>query len=121
MKILVVDDSKAMRKIVIRTLRQAGFGDHACVEAGDGAAGLKVLGTENPDLVLCDWNMPEMNGEEFCKAARADGYDGTFGFITTEGTAAMRQRAKEAGGTFLLQKPFTADQLEQTLGAHMKV
>lgn len=119
MKILVVDDSKAMRKIVIRTLRQAGYGDHETLEAENGAKALEVLSGGPPDVILCDWNMPEMNGEEFCKQARAAGYEKTFGFITTEGTPAMRQRAKDAGGDFLLQKPFNADDLERSLGNHV--
>ncbi len=119
MKILVVDDSKAMRKIVIRTLRQAGFGDHDCIEAENGAVALDLIGKENPQLVLCDWNMPEMNGEDCCKQARSAGFTGVFGFITTEGTPAMRQRANEAGANFLLAKPFTAEELERVLNVHV--
>lgn len=121
MKILVIDDSKAMRKIVIRTLRQAGYGSHDVVEAENGAIGLEKIFEEKADIVLCDWNMPEMNGEGCCQGARAKGYTGVFGFITTEGTPAMRQRAKEAGGDFLLAKPFTADDLERHLESHVKV
>ena len=64
MKILIVDDSKVMRSIVKRTLRQAGFGNHDVVEAGNGAEGLEQVSEHTPDLVLCDWNMPEMNGIE---------------------------------------------------------
>ena len=62
MKILICDDSKAMRMIVKRTLRQAGFGDHEVLEAEDGAQGLAVAQAEAPDLILSDLNMPNMSG-----------------------------------------------------------
>ena len=61
MKILIVDDSKVMRSIVKRTLRQAGFGNHDVVEAGNGAEGLEQVSEHTPDLVLCDW---EYAGDE---------------------------------------------------------
>ena len=96
-KILIVDDSKAMRMIVTRTLRQAGFGDHEFVEAENGAEGLAKVGTEAPDLVLSDWNMPELTGIEFLRALRAGGNDVRFGFVTSESTDAMRATAEQAG------------------------
>ena len=58
MTILVVDDSSVMRKIVIRSLRQAGYGDHEVVEAEDGAEALASIRSSTPDVVLSDWNMP---------------------------------------------------------------
>jgi two-component system chemotaxis response regulator CheY len=68
MKILVVDDSRVMRQIVARTLRQAGHGGHEIVEADTGRAGLEAVAAHRPDLVLSDWNMPEMSGLEFLEA-----------------------------------------------------
>ena len=120
MKILIVDDSKAMRMIVIRTLRQAGFGGHDLVEAVNGAEGLAALGKEAFDLVLSDWNMPQMNGIDFLRAARAAGNNVPFGFVTSEGTAAMRQQATDAGASFLIAKPFTAESFESTLKQFIK-
>ncbi len=117
MKILIVDDSKAMRMIVTRTLRQAGFGDHDFVEAENGAEGLAKTGTEKPDLVLSDWNMPEMSGIEFLQALRAGGNSVTFGFVTSESTDAMRDLASESGALFLIAKPFTADTFSEALGS----
>lgn len=116
MKILVVDDSKAMRMIVIRTFRQLGQGDHDFLEAENGLEGLNKMRAEAPDLVVSDWNMPEMTGIEFLEAARAEGLEATFGFITSESAADFRERAIAAGGAFLLAKPFNADSLAGVLG-----
>ena len=120
MKILIVDDSTAMRRIVRRTLRQAGFGDHDVVEAENGLVALEKVSSEVPDLVLADWNMPEMSGIEFLEALRGKGDNTTFGFITSEGTDEMRQKAKDAGASFLLAKPFTADDMANTLKDYIK-
>jgi two-component system chemotaxis response regulator CheY len=117
MKILIVDDSKAMRMIVTRTLRQAGFGDHTIVEACDGAEGLAAVASEQPDLVLSDWNMPEVTGIEFLRSLRASGNDVRFGFVTSESTDAMRAAAAEAGALFLIGKPFTAETFAEELSA----
>ena len=73
MTILVVDDSSVMRKIVIRSLRQAGYGDHDVVEAEDGAQALESIRSSPPDVVLSDWNMPNMSGLELVTALRAEG------------------------------------------------
>lgn len=116
MKILIVDDSKAMRMIVSRTLRQAGFGDHEYVEAGDGAEALEAVEREAPDLVLSDWNMPEVSGIELLRRLRAAGNAVRFGFVTSESTDAMRDIAAEAGALFLIAKPFTADTFAEALG-----
>ena len=115
MKVLVVDDSRVMRQIVIRTLRQAGFDDLDVVEAANGAEGLDTVSAEGPDLVLSDWNMPEMTGIEFLTALRARGDDTPFGFVTSEGSAEMRERADAAGAEFLIAKPFDADTFEEKL------
>lgn len=117
MKILIVDDSKAMRMIVKRTLKQAGFGDATMNEATNGKEGLDAINADAPDLVLCDWNMPEMTGIELLRALRADGNDVKFGFVTSEGTAEMRQQAQEAGALFLISKPFTANDFVTHVGA----
>ena len=55
MTIMIIEDSKPMRNLIKRTLKQAGFGDHEIVEAGDGEAGLSLIKESKPDLVLCDW------------------------------------------------------------------
>ena len=116
MKILIVDDSRAMRRIIQRTLRQAGFKGHDIVEAENGKEALKLVGSESPDLILSDWHMPEMNGLEFKQALNGLENDTPFGFITSESTVEMRTLAADAGADFLLAKPFTSVDMEQALG-----
>jgi two-component system chemotaxis response regulator CheY len=115
MKILIVDDSKAMRMIIARTLKQAGFDSHEVVQASNGAEALEVIASENPDLVLSDWNMPEMLGIDLLKNVRAGGNEVRFGFITSESSAETKQLATDNGADFILTKPFTAESIEMTL------
>ena len=115
MKILVADDSRVMRQIVIRTLRQAGYDDHEIVEAEDGADALAKVSSEQPDLVLSDWNMPNMTGIECLQALRSSGSTVPFGFVTSEGSEEMRDRAANAGALFLIAKPFTAETFTDAL------
>lgn len=115
MNILVVDDSKAMRRIVIRTLRQAGFEDHNIEEAANGVEGYDAIKASAPDLVLCDWNMPEMTGIELLEKLRGEGIDVTFGFVTSEGTDEMKGTARAAGSNFFVTKPFTPDVFKAAL------
>lgn len=117
MKILIVDDSKAMRMIVMRTLRQAGYDNHTLVEAGNGEEALKVLRAGGIDVVLSDWNMPQMNGIQLLQALTAEGIKVKFGFVTSEGTEEIRQKAAENGALFVVTKPFTADAFRNALGA----
>jgi len=112
MDILVVDDSSAMRMMVVRALRQAGF-DANIKQACDGAEGFDMVCKKEPDLILSDWNMPNMNGIQFLEKLREENISTTFGFITTESTSEMRKRAADAGAKFLIAKPFTVDAFEQ--------
>ena len=115
MKILVTDDSRVMRQIVIRTLRQAGYDDHEIIQAEDGREALQMVGSEKPDLVLSDWNMPEMTGIECLQALRASGSQVPFGFVTSEGSPEMREKAADAGALFLIAKPFTEETFREAL------
>ncbi len=116
MKVLIVDDSSAMRMLVKRTLKQAGFGGLDITEAEDGVQALEKVEDNPPHLILCDWNMPNMTGIEFLEHIREGGNTAKFGFITTESTAEMRSRARAAGAQFLIAKPFNAESFEKTLG-----
>ena len=104
-----------MRMIVVRTLRQAGYDGAEVIECEDGAEGLAAVKANSPDLVLSDWNMPNMSGIEFLQALRAEGNNVTFGFVTSEGSDAMRQQAADSGALFLIAKPFTADMFAEAL------
>jgi two-component system, chemotaxis family, chemotaxis protein CheY len=114
-KILVADDSRVMRQIVIRTLRQAGYDDHEIVEAEDGRDALDKVRSEDPDLVLSDWNMPNMSGIECLEALRNSGSQVPFGFVTSEGSPEMREKAAGAGAMFLIAKPFNEDTFKDAL------
>ncbi len=109
MKIVVADDSRAMRMIVVRTLRQAGFTGHEVLEAENGREALELVTEHRPDLILSDWNMPEMTGIQFLAALRARGDSTPFCFVTSEGSDEMREQAMATGALGLIAKPFTAD------------
>lgn len=115
MKIVVADDSKAMRMIVLRNLRQGGFEDATFFEAANGAEAFDIIQAEKPELVLSDWNMPEMNGLELCQAIDHAALGVVFGFVTSESTAEMRGLAEEAGAKFLIAKPFTPESFQDVL------
>ena len=115
MRILIVDDSRAMRLIVARTLRLAGYDEHELVEASDGREALGVVADEPPDIVLCDWNMPHMSGLELLIALRTAGSRIPFGFVTSEASPQMRAAALQAGAMFLIAKPFTAEDFQDAL------
>jgi two-component system, chemotaxis family, chemotaxis protein CheY len=115
MKILIADDSRAMRMIVTRTLRQAGMGGHDLVEAENGRDALDKIKEEPPDLVLSDWNMPEMTGIDLLRALRGNGIEIPFCFVTSEGSPEMRDAAAEAGAIGLISKPFTPELFADTL------
>jgi two-component system chemotaxis response regulator CheY len=115
MRILVVDDSKAMRSVVIRAVKGAGYADLSFDEASNGAEALAAIRSSTPDLVLTDWNMPEMSGIEFLEALRAEGSPVRVGFVTSEQNPAILERAHRAGALFVLAKPFTADVLQAAL------
>jgi len=115
MRVMVVDDSRVMRQIVSRTLRQAGFDDLDIVQAENGRQALEMVYEDAPDVVLCDWNMPEMTGIEFLEALRGSGSALPFGFVTSESSPEMRERAEAAGASFLVVKPFTAETFRDVL------
>ena len=106
MKVLIVDDSRVMRMMVRRTLRQAGLDKFDVQEAENGALGLAAVKANHPDLILSDWNMPEMSGIDFLRHVREAGITTAFGLVTSEGSAEARAEAMREGANFLIQKPF---------------
>lgn len=119
MRVVVADDSRVMRQIVVRTLRQAGF-EWEVMEAEDGAQALQLALSQQPDLVLSDWNMPNMLGIEMLQQLRASGSRIPVGFITSEGSQKMRDIAAQSGASFLIAKPFDAATFKQILGGFDK-
>jgi len=117
MKILVADDSRAMRMIVTRTLRQAGYSGHQVIEAENGKQALDIAAKGGIDLILSDWNMPEMTGIDFLRALRGRGSKIPFCFVTSEGSEEMREQAAAAGAVGLISKPFTADAFADALSS----
>ena len=115
MKVVIADDSRVMRQIVLRTLRQAGFAHHEFVEANDGVEAQALIAQHQPELVLSDWNMPNKTGIELLRALRAQGNTVPFGFVTSEGSPEMREVAAHAGAMFVIAKPFTAEAFEDAL------
>jgi two-component system, chemotaxis family, chemotaxis protein CheY len=120
MKILIVDDSNTMRRIVRRTLAAAGFDGHEIIEAENGAIALEKVVASPPDLILADWNMPQMTGIQLLQALRGQGIGVPFGFVTSEGTDVMREEAKAASAAFFLTKPFTAEDMAGALKEHIR-
>ena len=116
-KVLVVDDSAVMRQIIKKNLKELGFSD--LTEAEDGAAGLKAAGDGGFDLIVSDWNMPNMTGLEFLKAVRADGGLKGIAFImvTSEADKEKIMEAVQAGVNQYIVKPFNAVQLEEKIKA----
>ena len=115
--LLIVDDSTAIRKILIRILGQAGIALGAVHEAGDGSEALKVLEGNPVSMVLSDINMPNMDGIELLRSLRASERwkELPVVLITTEGAQARVQEAVELGATSYIRKPFNADQLRDRL------
>ena len=116
-KVLVVDDSAVMRQIIKKNLKELGFGELS--EAENGAAGLKKAGEEPVDLIVSDWNMPNMTGLEFLKAVRADASLKGIAFImvTSEADKEKIMEAVKAGVNQYIVKPFNAIQLEEKIKA----
>ena len=119
LKLLVVDDSRAMRSIIRRVLRQAGYGKHEVLEAADGMSAIDVVKSNQPHVILADWNMPVMNGLDLLKVVRKAKLDIPFGFITAEGTVNMRDVATRNGADFFVSKPFTARDFRTALGKYL--
>jgi two-component system, chemotaxis family, chemotaxis protein CheY len=118
-KVLLVDDSGIMRKIILRVLNAIGIND--VVEASDGAEALKLFGTDSFDIVLSDWNMPNMTGIEFLKAVRATGSKVPFVMITTEAEQSRVLEAIQAGASNYMVKPFEQDTLMAKLRKYLPV
>jgi two-component system, chemotaxis family, chemotaxis protein CheY len=117
MKVLVVDDSGVMRKIIIRSLNAVGVTD--TVEAANGQEAVDIFATQEFDMVLTDWNMPEKSGLEVLQEIRATGSQVPVIMVTTESQKGQVLAAIQAGVTDYLTKPFEQDQLRAKLDKYV--
>jgi two-component system chemotaxis response regulator CheY len=118
-KVLVVDDSGVMRKIIIRALNSCGVND--IVEAADGVEALARFAEHSIDLVMTDWNMPNKTGLQLLQEIRAGGSQAPVIMITTEAEAGRVKEAIEAGVSDYLAKPFENDVLRQKIDKYVTV
>lgn len=121
MLVLVVDDSRAMRMIVLSHLRKAGFSSHEFIEAENGKIALDLVLSKEPDVILSDWNMPEMTGiqlltelDRLVKEKKLDKLP-KFVFVTSESTFEMISQAENLGAKGFITKPFTVEIFEAKL------
>ena len=117
LKVLIVDDSSVMRKIVERALRQAGLNITEVLEASNGAEALAEVQKGSLDIILSDINMPVMDGLEFLKSlATMECAKGVpVVMITTEGSEARVVEELSAGAKGYLRKPFTPEQVKERI------
>jgi two-component system chemotaxis response regulator CheY len=108
--ILTVDDSRMMREMLLMSLRDAGFN---VVQAEDGLDGLSKLADAKPDVIITDINMPRMDGFGFIEGVRRDArFRATpILVLSTESDAAKKARARDAGATGWIVKPFNTESL----------
>ncbi len=116
MKFLVVDDSSTMRRIIKNSLQRIGFND--VVEAENGKEGLEALA--GIDIILTDWNMPEMDGLEFVKRVRAQNAAIPILMVTTNAAKDDIIEALKNGVNNYIVKPFTPETLKEKVEALLK-
>jgi two-component system, chemotaxis family, chemotaxis protein CheY len=120
MKVLIVDDAGVMRKVITRELVDMGFAAENISEAANGKEGLDKAVATTFDLILMDWNMPEMLGIDSVVAIRAAGVKTPIVMVTTESERGNIVRAIQAGASNYLTKPFNKQdfqsKIQQTVG-----
>jgi two-component system, chemotaxis family, chemotaxis protein CheY len=115
--VMIVDDSAAIRKILRRVLAQAEVPTGEIHEASDGVEAFDILKTQTVQLILCDINMPNMDGIELLEKVKGTEKlrDVPFLMVTTEGSQARVMQALELGAVGYVKKPFTAAQIKEKL------
>jgi two-component system chemotaxis response regulator CheY len=114
-KILVVDDSPTMRRIIIGNLSRMGHTD--VVEGENGRSGLEKLGQGGVGLIITDWDMPEMDGLEFVRTVRGQDTAIPILMVTTHAATEDILQALQAGVNTYVAKPFTLDSLKAKIDA----
>jgi two-component system, chemotaxis family, chemotaxis protein CheY len=116
-RVLIVDDSQTMRKVIRKSIAMSGFKMESCLEAEDGLEALELLQGHGIDLILADVNMPVMNGLEMLRKLRGGGShrDIPVILITTEGSESRLEEARALGIQGYIQKPFHPETLREVL------
>jgi two-component system chemotaxis response regulator CheY len=122
MRLLIVDDSSTMRRIIGNVVQQLGVSKDNFDEAEDGVKAWELLEQNQYDIVLTDWNMPNMNGLQLVKKIRSEGnHQGIpIIMITTEGGKSEVITALKAGVNNYIVKPFSAEILKEKLDGVVK-
>jgi two-component system chemotaxis response regulator CheY len=122
LNVLIVDDSSAIRKILVRVLSQTDLPIKQVHEANDGAEALKIVEANDVSLILSDINMPNVDGLELLQKLRLTPKwkDLSVVMITTEGSQAKVLEAVQLGAKGYVRKPFTADQIKEKVLACLK-
>ena len=113
MKILVVDDSSTMRRIIINTLSRIGYSD--VVEGENGKQGLDKLNQGGVEMIITDWNMPEMDGLEFVQHVRGNNPSIPILMVTTNAAKEDIVQALQSGVNNYVVKPFTPETLKEKI------
>lgn len=113
MKVLIVDDSRTMRNIQKGVLKKLGYTD--IIEAVDGVDALSKAQANTPDLILLDWNMPNMDGLTFLKTFRKNNGSTVVIMVTTEAEKTRVVEAIKAGVNNYLIKPFAPESLAEII------
>jgi two-component system chemotaxis response regulator CheY len=122
LNVLIVDDSSAIRKILVRVLSQTDLPIKQVHEANDGSEALKIVEANDVSLILSDINMPNVDGLELLQKLRLTPKwkDLSVVMITTEGSQAKVMEAVQLGAKGYVRKPFTADQIKEKVLACLK-
>jgi two-component system chemotaxis response regulator CheY len=119
MKILIVDDSQAMRKIIKWSIKLADMNANIIYEASCSEDAILLSETKKLDLVITDWNMPDMGGLQFLNALRESNNKVKFGFVVTQPSTNIQNLAKNAGADFIISNPNSSNtfkaQINQSL------
>lgn len=115
MKVLIVDDSKAMQNIITKAMKHVGYLNDHYSYAADGEEALQRIRGERPDLVLCDMHMPKMTGLELLQQLRAEQDPSKVVIVSIDDDEKTLASITAAGGDAYLKKPFTAEQLFNTV------
>ena len=112
LRVMIVDDDEVMRKLMRRTLERMGFAQ--IYAAKDGAEGLELAMSQRPDVIISDYDMPNLHGLQFLKAVREEPLLNRTAFLMLSGVAndTVTEKARELGANSIIMKPFLSADLK---------